>query len=153
MTTPHESAMNERTGPVFRSHQEAMIKGDMAVIDELYGEDFVNHSPGLPDDMRNGPGAIKGSYGFLRSAFSDMVIEHHDVIVDGDLVGLRWTWHATHVGPFLGIPPTGARVSIEGYDLILVSDGKIRGAWVYQDNLDLMAQLGAASASQAAAEG
>ena len=56
-----------------------------------------------------------------------MAIEHHDVIVDGDLVGLRWTWQATHSGPFLGMPPTGARVSIDGYDLIVVRDGKIRG--------------------------
>jgi predicted ester cyclase len=103
--------------------------------------------------MRNGPNAIKGSYGFLRGAFKDMVIEHHDVIVDGDLVGLRWTWQATHYGPFLGIPPTGARVSIEGYDLILVHDGKITGAWVYQDNLSLMAQLGAAAASHGDAKG
>ena len=145
--------MEDKTWPVFRSHQEAMIKGDMDVVDELYAADFVNHSPGLPDGMRNGPQAIKGSYGFLRSAFKDMVIEHHDVIVDGDIVGLRWTWEATHYGPFLGIPPTGARVSIEGYDLILVRDGQIHGAWVYQDNLGLMAQLGAAAAANASGGG
>jgi predicted ester cyclase len=82
-----------------------------------------------------------------------MVIAHHDVIVDGDVVGLRWTWEATHYGPFLGIPPTGARVSIEGYDLILVRDGQIHGAWVYQDNLGLMAQLGAAAAANASGGG
>ena len=153
MSEHDEMTMNEKALPIIRSHEEAMVNGDMSVVDELYTDDFVNHSPGLPDEMRNGPNAIKGSYGFLRSAFKDMAIEHHDVIVDGDLVGLRWTWQATHYGPFLGIPPTGARVSIEGYDLILVHDGKITGAWVYQDNLSLMAQLGAAAASHGDAKG
>lgn len=136
--------MNDITRLIYRSHEEAMIGGDMSILDEIYGEDFVDHSPGIPDDMRRGPGSVRGHYSFLRSAFSDMAIEQHDVIVDGDLIGLRWTWHATHSGPFLGMPPTGARVAIDGYDLIEVRDGKIRAAWVYQDNLALMAQLGAA---------
>jgi Predicted ester cyclase len=138
--------VNEKAVPVYRTHQEIMVEGKESLIDEIYGEDFVDHSPGIPEGMRNGPESMRQHYRFLWSAFSDMAIEHHDLIVDGDMVGVRWTWHATHSGPFLGIPPTGARVTLEGYDLILVRDGKIRGAWVYQDNLALMAQLGAATA-------
>ena len=136
--------MDEKARPLYRTHDEIMVQGNESIIDEVYSEDFVDHSPGIPDDMRHGREAIRQHYRFLWSAFSDMAIDHHELIVDGDIVAVRWTWHATHSGPFLGIPPTGARVVIEGYDLLVIDAGMIREAWVYQDNGALMAQLTAA---------
>ena len=83
---------------------------------------------------------------FLWNAFSDMKISHDVSIVEGELLGLRWWWEARHTGPFLGFAPTGATISIEGYDLLEIRDGKITRAWVYQDNASMMRQLQAAAA-------
>jgi predicted ester cyclase len=137
--------MEDKLVPVFRSHVEAMIGGDLDMLDEIFAPDFVNNSPGVPEENRHGPDGQRNAYRFLRSAFSDISMDHDDAIVDGDLVGLRWVWHAHHTGQFLHVAPTGAHVTIEGYDIVEVRDGKITQAWVYQDNLGLMAQLEAAA--------
>ena len=133
---------------VDRSHQEGMVARDEAVIDEIYAEDFVNETPGLPDNLKYGRAAIHDEYRWLWSAFSDIRISHYESAAEDDFVGLRWIWEATHTGPFLGIPATGARIVIEGYDIIQVRDGQIWRAWVYQDNAGLMAQLQSAAAKQ-----
>ena len=112
-----------------------------ALIDEIYAKDFENCTPGIPDFMRYGPDAIRQEYRFLWSAFSDIKITHDEAVAEGDMVGLRWIWEADHTGPFLGIPPTGAHITLEGYDIIQVRDGQIWRAWVYQDNVSLMQQL------------
>ena len=129
---------------VHRSHHEAMIGGNDALVDELYGDDFVNHSQGLPDNMKYGPESIRLQYQFLRSAFSDMEMEDDLQTVEGDLIGLRWTWRGRHTGEFLGIPPTNATVEIDGYDILRIRDGKIREVWIIQDSAGLMGQLQAA---------
>jgi predicted ester cyclase len=129
-----------------RTHQDGMVGRDEAVIDEIYAADFVNESPGLPDALRHGPDAIREEYRFLWSAFSDMKISHDISVVEGEYLGLRWWWEARHTGPFLGFAPTGATISIEGYDLLEIRNGKITRAWVYQDNANMMRQLQAAAA-------
>ncbi len=126
---------------IYRSHDEAMLAGKLDIIDDLYADDFVNYSPGMPDFLRHGPNAVRGHYGFLAGAFSDMALNVDQEIVDGDKLGMHWTWSARHTGEFLGIPATGVRVEITGFEIVQVYDGKIHAAWVVQDNASLMAQL------------
>jgi len=134
---------------IFRSHDEAMVAGKFGVIDELYADDFVNNSPGLPDFLRHGPSAVHQHYAFLHSAFSEMELNTDQQIVEGDRIGLHWTWKARHTGDFLGIPATGVQVQIEGFEIVQIYGGKIHAVCVIQDNVGLMAQLQAAVAKQA----
>ena len=48
----------------------------------------------------------------------------------------------THVGPYLGVPPTGRALTLRVMDFWRVQDGKIRENWVLLDLLDLVAQMG-----------
>ncbi len=121
-----------------------MIEGKDGTIEEIYSENFESHSRGLPEHLRHGRDAMRRNYAFLRSAFSDMELVSDQETVEGDTIGLHWTWTARHTGDFLGIPPTGIQVTIEGFDMLKVRDGRIREAWIIQDNAHLMAQLQAA---------
>ena len=57
-----------------------------------------------------------------------------DVLVtDGDLVARRWTMRATHQGPFLGVAPTGRRVTMTGIDVLRVVDGRFTEIWHNED--------------------
>jgi predicted ester cyclase len=49
----------------------------------------------------------------------------------------------THLGPFLGIEPTGREVEIHVIDIVRVADGRIVAHWNCVDRLGLLAQLGA----------
>ncbi len=86
---------------IFEGHR----KRNLDAIDELFAEDFVNHSPMIgcaPD--REG---LKDS--FLRSfeAFPDIQYTLNDQIAEGDKVVTHFTMTGTHNGPFLGNQPTG----------------------------------------------
>ncbi|HET6294231.1 MAG TPA: ester cyclase, partial [Kribbella sp.] len=60
-----------------------------------------------------------------------------------DLVTTYKTYHGTHQGEFLGIAPTGKKVSFYTVDVMRVVDGKITDHWGVATLLDLLQQLGA----------
>ena len=54
----------------------------------------------------------------------------------------RKAFHGTHLGPLMGIPPTGKRVTIGVIDIVRVVEGKIVEHWCVVDQMGLMQQLG-----------
>jgi len=58
-------------------------------------------------------------------------------------VVVRWTFHATHAGPFGGIPPTGKPITMMGITIYFLADGQIKEARSNFDQLGLLQQLGA----------
>jgi predicted ester cyclase len=124
-----------------RSHDELMIQNREAVVDEIYAEDFVNHSPGIPEDQRRGRAAVLAHNRYMHSAFSNITLVNEAPVIEGEMIGFRWIFSATHSGDFFGIPATGREVTLEGYDIMQIRDGKIVNAWVYQDTASLLTQL------------
>jgi predicted ester cyclase len=59
------------------------------------------------------------------------------------MIVFHGTNQGTHEGDFLGIAPTGKRVSFSGIVILRVVDGKIVERWAQLDNLSLLQQLGA----------
>jgi hypothetical protein len=47
-----------------------------------------------------------------RTAFPDGRMEIDDLIVEGDTVAIRNTWHGTQTEEFYGIPPSGKSVAV-----------------------------------------
>lgn len=54
----------------------------------------------------------------------------------------RLTQSGTHLGIFLGIPPTGKRVTVTGIEIFRLAGGKIVEHWNNYDDLGLFQQLG-----------
>src|SRR5215210_782920 len=111
-------------------------------VDELLAPDYVNHSPGTPDQP-TGPEGVKAVLRMFRSGIPDARVVVSDMIAEDDKVAVRYTIEGTHEGDLFGVPPTGQRVSIESFTVERVSDGKIREHWRVTDTLDMMQQLGA----------
>jgi predicted ester cyclase len=49
----------------------------------------------------------------------------------------------THQGEFMGMPPTGKRFEVEGFDMVRVRDGQFTEHWGLFDTMTMMQQLGA----------
>ena len=114
---------------------------DVAVAEELLADDFVDHSPFGPlSPDRDGVLAL---FGMLFAAFPDLRAEIHQQFGEGDTVITRKTFHGTHRGDFMGIPPSGADVAFDVIDIVRVRDGKMTEHWNVVDALALMTQLGA----------
>ena len=116
-------------------------KGDMAVVDALIGPGFVNHAAEIGGEP--GAAGFKDQVRDFRAAFPDGHTQIDDLIAEDDKVVLRWTDGGTHRAPFLGVAPTGKRVTFTGIDVYRLADGKIVEFWCSEDLLGLMEQLGA----------
>ena len=81
----------------------------------------------------------------LFDAFPDWRFEVLETVAEGDGVAVRWRARATFAGPgsFMGFEPNGARVDIEGVDLVRVRDGRISAIDAYMNGAELARQLGA----------
>jgi predicted ester cyclase len=95
-----------------------------------------------------GPGPLgsagwKAAMGEFLTAFPDGHFAVDDVLADGDRVAIRHTFRGTHQGVFLGIAPTGRRVSVAAMVLYRVIGAQIAESWWTADLLGLLRQLGA----------
>jgi steroid delta-isomerase-like uncharacterized protein len=119
---------------------ELWNSGDLAIADEIFAADFVNHDPNRPEvtDFESYKAWVVEN----RTAFPDFHTEVQDMIAEGDKVASRWTVAGTHKGEFSGIPPTGVRVTVTGMNIHRLVDGKIVEAWWSYDMLGMMQQLG-----------
>ena len=61
----------------------------------------------------------------MFNAFLDMTLTTDELMIDGDRVGQLLSIRATHVGEFLGLPPTGKPFHLNAVFLYALKDGKI----------------------------
>jgi steroid delta-isomerase-like uncharacterized protein len=127
---------------VRRMVEEMFNRGNVSKADEFLAPDFAEREelpPGIPSDREG----VKQLTTMLRSAFPDFEARIDDIIAEGDKVVIRQTWSGTHQGEFMGVPPTGKRVSIGVIDIIRVAGGKFAEHWGQMDSMGMMQQLGA----------
>jgi predicted ester cyclase len=84
---------------------------------------------------------------FFEAAFPGYWLEAEDMMADSDKVAVRFTFHGTHQGELMGIPPTGKTASMEGIIIYRLADGKIVDHWMQTDTVGLLQQLGAMPAA------
>jgi steroid delta-isomerase-like uncharacterized protein len=125
---------------VRRNTEEVQGKGDFAVFDELFAEDFLDHTP-QPNSTPDREGA-RGLYKRLRTAFPDFHAVIHWQLADEDMVTTFKTYHGTHRAPFFGIAPTGREIQFDTVDVMRVRNGKIVEHWGVANLFSLMQQLG-----------
>ena len=130
----------ENKALVRRFVDEVQSGGNIDLIDEICSPEFVNHSapPGMPAD-REGIKILTAMFG---GAFPDSYFDVEDMVAEGDKVVTRKTFHGTHEGEFMGIPPSGRAVSMGLIDIVRVSDGRGVEHWAMGDSLGLMQPLG-----------
>ena len=114
---------------------------EQTINDELLSKDYVYHVGGQE---------VKGAQTFKQSAdatffpvFPDVNYATDDMVAEGDKVAIRYIMTATHKGEFMGIAPTGKRITLTGAIFYHLADGKIMEALQYFDQLSMMQQLGA----------
>jgi steroid delta-isomerase-like uncharacterized protein len=121
--------------------EEGLNRGNLDVVDELIAPNFVEHEE-LPPGSPEGREGVRHYLRTMRQAFPDLHGTVGDEVVQGDKVVVRSTWQGTHAGHFLGIPPTGKRVSFDVIDIVRLQDGKVVEHWGLTDGLGLLQQLG-----------
>ena len=131
----------EQLKDAYRQIIDAITRGDAEGLDELMAPEIVDHNP-IPNQAPGRDG-FKQWMAAARNAFPDLRGTVEDVIVEGDRVAARTTWHGTHRGEFVGVGATGRRVSFSAFHLVRFSQDRAVEWWGTADLLGVLEQLGA----------
>jgi steroid delta-isomerase-like uncharacterized protein len=125
---------------VTRIYREGFEARNINIFDEVCAEGFVDHNPdpGHPGTRDGAKTMFRGMF----EAFPDLKCEINSIVAEGDRVGAHVTMSGTHLGTFNGVPATGRRVKVTGFDWVRVQNGKIAERWGAFDAAGMLAQLG-----------
>jgi predicted ester cyclase len=79
----------------------------------------------------------------MRAAFPDFEVTPEHMTATDEDVALAYTVTGTHEGEFLGVAPTGPRITARGVQIARFRDGKMVERWGSSDELSILQQLGA----------
>lgn len=126
---------------VARTYFEAMAAADLDGAASHWAPDILERI--APVGELRGPEEVRAFFQQLFTAFPDQRFEVLDLVPAGNQVAVRWRSTGTFCGgPFQGIDPTGARIEMEGFDLLTIEDGLIRRNDAYYDGTQFARQMG-----------
>lgn len=126
---------------VRRFYAEVMSQGNVDILDDIMAPDFKDHGETLFGSPQGRDMLKQGVIG-ARGILSGLTVQLHDVIADGELVGVRGTMRCIQQREFLGVSPSGNELTWNGLALFRVVDGKITERWFNSDSLSIVQQLG-----------
>ena len=126
-----------------REYFEALGRAERDAQQRYYAPDARAHIHGVLGPA--GRDEVVAFFAELFDAFPDWRFEVLETVAEGDGVAVRWRARATFAGPgsFMGFEPNGARVDLQGVDLVRVRDGRISAIDAYMNGAELARQLGA----------
>lgn len=143
-----------KAGPttVARAYGAALDAHDLDAAAALWKPGGIDRIAGIAEFAA--PEGLKRWFGELFAAFPDARLEVLSVTAQKQHAAVRYRIHGTFdgTGRFQGLTPNGARVDIEGLDLLTVVDGLIAENHAYINGAELARQLGALPAPGSLAE-
>ena len=130
-------SIEENKDLVRRFMEEVWKRMNAEAVDRFVAPDMIDHS-----GRGSGREAVQQTVRLFAAAFPDWHLTIEDLIAEGDKVVMRGVAGGTHRGAFMGIPPTGRRVTVPGIHIMRIADGKIAEHWAQGDYLGMMQQLG-----------
>jgi predicted ester cyclase len=126
---------------ITRIPNELYNEGNMAVLDEVFAPDFIEHWP-MPPGIPDGVEGVRLFVTLVRTAFPDFYYTIKDVVADGDRVSVRLTARGTQKGDFMGLPATGRSATWQEAHFCRCEGDKLAEHWVVLDQLGMLRQLG-----------
>jgi steroid delta-isomerase-like uncharacterized protein len=141
------------TTRVAREYFEALGRAERDAQQRYYAPDAQAHLHGVLGPT--GREEMAAFFAELFDAFPDWRFAVVETVAEGDGVAVRWRARGTFAGPggFMGFDPNGARIDIEGVDLVRVRDGRVSVIDAYMNGAELARQLGALPPQGSTAEG
>jgi predicted ester cyclase len=136
-TAEEETAM----AVIRRWCDEGWTQGRVEVAEELIHPNFKVHGAG-GQVVEPGIEGLKQLIQAWRTGFPDGVQRVDDIFAVGDRVCVRLTWEGTHLGEFLGVPPSGRKVSVGTIGIDRVVDGKVVEGFGELDMYGLLTTIG-----------
>jgi ketosteroid isomerase-like protein len=135
MTTP---AQNKA---LVRRFYEEIDKGNIAILDELVAEDYLDHSPPPFPGLAPGREGLKQAFRLFLHATPGY---HHieDQFAEGDRVVTRLISYGKHEGDLPGAPRTGNDLKMSSITIHRIANGRLVEKWSEKDMVGFLQQIG-----------
>ena len=136
--------------PVDLAHlfADIMNSHDASRFAELVSEDYVRHNP----SVGQGRAGLVAFMGHWFETLSDTSVRVEDAFAVGDRVVGRYTDRARHTGPFVGVPASGAEITMRSIDIWRFENDLFVEHWDELNTLEIFQQMGAVPMQQRAAQ-
>lgn len=139
MSSPDSSATEE----VARRYFAAVAARDVDAMVACWRGGGVDRLHGQADLVA--PDGVRAWFEELFAAVPDAAMEVLQTTTEADRCAVRWRLTGTFAGPgdWQGLVPTGARLDVQGCDVVQVAEGLVVGNEAYVDGMTIARQLGA----------
>ena len=137
----------EENKAIIRSLYEADNKKDLSILDEVISPDFYD-----PTFQLRGPEEYKQFETAFFKGFPDWIEIVEDLVAEGDKVWVRFTGTGIHKGEWLGLAPTGKKITFKAVQIWRIVDRKVVSKDSIGDFLDAFKQLGVIEYTEKAKE-
>ena len=128
----------EENKAIVRRFIEAYNQRDLDLFDDFVAADFVDYT-----HQQQGLESLKKIFNIAFIGMPDLHETIEDIIAEGDKVWVRVTYKGTNTGEWLGLAPTGNKITAMGaVDIYRIVNGKLAEYWNVTDPMDFNKQLG-----------
>jgi len=133
--------MSAENKALVRQLTEHLVNKQVDSAAKLLHPEFMYNAPGFP--QLRGPKEWAALMGAFYANSPNLQFKVQEQIGEGNSVATHLVWTTVHEREFMGMPPTGLKLSMSSVAIHHVRDGKVVAQWVYDDYLGLFKQLGA----------
>ena len=131
--------ISENVAVLNRYYDEVWNRGELAVLHEVVSLELVGHDPAIGDF---GFEQLKQLVLMFRRGFPDFQVTAEDVVAQADRVALRFRSEGTFRVEFMGMAPTGERVSYTGLVMYRFARCQVVEIWMGWDPASLVRRIG-----------
>jgi len=127
----------EENKALVRRFIEVYNERRLELIDDLVAQDYVDHT------NKVGREGLKQLFTMGLAGFPDWHETIEDIMAEDDKVWVRLAYTGTHKGEFMGLSPTGKKITATAVDMYRIANGKLAEYWNVTDNINILKQIGA----------
>jgi len=109
---------------------------NLDAFDAFIAPDYFDHTNNVDRE------GLRQLFTMGFTGFPDWHETIEDIIAEGYKVWIRLSYTGTHTGEFMGVAPTGKKVTMTGVDIYRVENGKLVEYRQVLDQLDFLKKLG-----------
>jgi predicted ester cyclase len=132
---------SEENKALVRRFYAEIDNGNLAAMDELVAEEYLDHNPAPFPGLAHGREGLKQAF----QIFWEATPGYHridDQIAEGDKVVTRLTAIGKHTGDLPGAPRTGNDLEMTSITVHRIAGGKLVEKWSEKDVLGFLPQIG-----------
>ena len=129
MSLEENKALVRRWIDVYNTH-------NLDAFDEFIAPEYYDHTNKVDKE------GLRQLFTMGFTGFPDWHETIEDIIAEGDKVWIRLSYTGTHTGEFMGVAPTGKKVTMTGVDVYRIENGKLVEYWKVSDQMNFNVQLG-----------